>query len=191
MKKGNNKPVKIIQDFWRHLSPNLRIILLAFILLNLLALGIFLYFNRQNLIQTVKQGPVSDGKEQSQAQPKPAPSRPPKPQPPKDYDLKISDQFEGITITLDLLASPKKGWFVLYKDAGGVPGELLEEAIPPYEAGTYSGIVFFLRTPLVSGQKYFAILHTEDGDAEFNFPGPDKEALNSKGDKVMQSFIVK
>lgn len=200
------KPVnikKIISfpiDLWRHLNPTIRIILAAFILLNLVAFGAFFYLNRQNVLQSIKQSlPVSFEKEKGQVespasseknQPQPPLKRPPKPPPPKDYDLKISDQSEGITVTVDYLASPKGGWFVIYKDVGGNP-LLLEEAIPPYEAGTYSGIVFFLRTPTVSGQKYFAILHTEDGNGSFDFPGNDSEALNSKSEKVMQSFVVK
>lgn len=178
-KRGNNvkRSVKFILDFWRHLNPIFRILLVGFILLNLAAFGTIIYLNRQNLPPVEKAQPLKD-QSQSAVSPRPRPTKPPLP---KDYDLKISDQLAGITLTVDSLAAPKGGWLVVYKSANGKVGELLEEAIPPYEAGTYNDIVFILRTPLTLGQKYFALLHTEDR----------KEALNSKGEKVMQQFIVK
>lgn len=173
-------------DLWRHLNPTIRVILVLFILLNVLGFGTTFYLNRQNLPAIFQKTQPNGGQPQAAASP-----RPTKPPLPKDYDLKISDQRAGITLTVDTLTSPKNGWFVVYKDANGKPGELLEEAIPPFEGGTYENIVFILRTPLLLGQKYFAVLHTEDGDEAFRFPKSDQEALNSKGEKVMQQFAVK
>lgn len=112
-------------------------------------------------------------------------------QPPKDYSIEIGTQNPGITLVVDRVSMVNRGWLVIHQDQNGQVGPLLQEVIPPAEVGILERSIFFLRDPLISGQKYFMMIHTDDGDSKFEYPGPDEQALNSKGEVVMQPFSVK
>lgn len=180
------KAITFLIKLWQNSNITLRVILVVVVVSNIIIAGLVVYLAK---VTTKPQQPSKADQEASSSA-QLTPPKPTKPPIPKDWGLKISDQAQGATITVDYLAALKPGWVIIYGDEGGQPGKIISETIPPFEAGTFENNVFILRTPLING-RYFAVLHTEDDNGSFDFPGSDKEALDSKGGKIIQSFTVK
>ncbi len=97
---------------------------------------------------------------------------------PRDRKLIISaNQAPGVEISIAELSLPEEGWVVIYEDRGGVPGNAL--GARRFDSGVYAYISVGVLRPTLPGGLYYAVIHSDDGDKQFNldndFPVRDEE----------------
>lgn len=165
------------------------------ILLAILVLAVIMGFGAYSGLTGKKPEPSKNQAENTkstkqQVLPTPIPTPTPTPSA-SDFVMRIAPQKAGISLVIDYLEVPKASWIVIHKSDGGKPGEIIGELIPIAQPGIYKKIAFISRDQLVSGKEYVAMVHVDDGDVRFKFPGPDNPAKDSKGEVIMQPFTVR
>ncbi len=101
--------------------------------------------------------------------------------------IAVEDQVPGNQVTISTAVFDEGGgWVAIHEDRDGKPGNILGAQIFP--AGeTRSGFVNLLR-PTVRGV-YYAMLHRDDGDREFNH-AKDAPITDAAGSVIMMRFVV-
>lgn len=86
--------------------------------------------------------------------------------------LTLEDQAGGSgTVVIKSLTLDKPGFVVIHKDGGGKPGPVIGHS-DVLAAGTHSDVkVTFDNTQ--AGDRVFPMLHYDDGNGKYEFPGPD------------------
>lgn len=85
--------------------------------------------------------------------------------------LTLEDQPRGDGVMIKSLTLDKPGFVVVHKDGGGKPGPVIgnSKVIP---AGTFNNV----KVPFDSAQagaRVFPMLHYDNGNGIYEFPGPD------------------
>jgi hypothetical protein len=93
--------------------------------------------------------------------------------------LVVSDQPAGTEVLVSGFSFDAPQWVAIYDDRGGKPGWIL--GAKRFLPGDSSGIVPLLRAT-VSGETYYAVVHGDDGDLEFDkvkdpAPAPDSALM--------------
>ena len=93
-------------------------------------------------------------------------------QTPKLPSLTVSDQSleENGRVTIDSFYLDKPGYVVIHKEADGKPGLIIGNG--ELVSGSNSNYVVSIDVSQ-AGTKIFAMLHYDDGDGLFEFPGDD------------------
>lgn len=99
----------------------------------------------------------------------------------------VDDQPSGDLVNVTMVTLSKAGWVAIHEDTGGVPGNVL--GAHRYEPGIYLGEVTLLR-PTISGKTYYAVLHLDDGDKQFDSK-KDLPITGNDGKVVSDSFVAK
>ncbi|MEK7152231.1 MAG: hypothetical protein AAB773_02255 [Patescibacteria group bacterium] len=81
------------------------------------------------------------------------------------YVLSAQDQPEGLKVLIDSAIMSAQGWIVIHEDRDGAPGNIL--GAQRFEAGVSAGEVELQRNT-VEGGTYYAMVHTDDGDGQFD-----------------------
>lgn len=81
------------------------------------------------------------------------------------YTLSAKDQPAGLKVLIDSATMEEQGWIVIHEDRDGAPGNIL--GARRFEAGVSAGEVELLRNT-VEGGIYYAMIHTDDGDGQFD-----------------------
>ena len=79
--------------------------------------------------------------------------------------IDVEDQNAGILVMVKRVIMQNSGWVAIHEDAGDIPGNILGAQY--FEQGIHSGEVYLLRNTLPQN-KYYAIIHSDDGDKAFN-----------------------
>ncbi len=82
------------------------------------------------------------------------------------YAVSAQDQPAGLKVIIDSATMSEQGWIVIHEDRDGAPGNIL--GARRFETGTSSGEVTLLRNT-VEGGTYYVMIHTDDGDGEFDY----------------------
>ena len=98
--------------------------------------------------------------------------------------IEVNDQRAGDKVEITMATLSKAGWVVVHEDDNGAAGKVL--GARRYEPGIYLAEVELLRST-ESGKIYYAMLHIDDGDKEFNL-GKDAPMKGEDGVVVMDSF---
>jgi len=101
--------------------------------------------------------------------------------------LYIADQVPGKEVLINTVVLQKPGYVVIHKaDESGQPGEVIGNSslLNPSDIST----TIDLKEDIASGEVYFAMLHTDDGDGVFSFPGSDSPVTDNQGQVVMMQF---
>ena len=77
-------------------------------------------------------------------------------------------------------------WVAVHEDMAGKPGKILGAQL--FSAGTHFGKVDLLR-PTVVGMKYYAMLHSDDGDRRFD-ASKDKPLTGTSGAHITDEFMT-
>ena len=89
----------------------------------------------------------------------------------KSASLTVSDQsLDGSQVTIDAFFLDKPGYVVIHKEADGKPGPVIGNS------ELVSGANRNLKVTIdetQAGTRIFAMLHYDDGDSTYEFPGPD------------------
>lgn len=96
----------------------------------------------------------------------------------------ISDQSAGSRVALAKVVFDRTGWVAVYEDNEGAPGKILGAQI--FDKGENAGVVELLR-PTEVGKIYYAILHSDNGNREFDLTD-DLQMTDKSGKAVSQSF---
>ena len=91
--------------------------------------------------------------------------------PPKTASLDVSDQtLDGNMVMIDSFYLDKAGYVVIHMDKEGAPGPVIGNS------SILSGSKRNLKVAVdkdKAGNKVHAMLHYDDGDETYQFPGPD------------------
>jgi hypothetical protein len=96
----------------------------------------------------------------------------------------MSDQYPGNVVYLSSVQLSKPGWVVIHKDNNGQPGAVIGSQY--FEAGINPGRVNLTATT-VEGGRYYAMLHSDDGDKVFN-ETKDLPLKDARGNVIMKIF---
>lgn len=103
--------------------------------------------------------------------------------------IAVSDQPPSETVVIGLVVLKDPGYVVIHKDSNGSPGEIIGHS-KLLSSGENINLKFELDEPTLQGNYYFAMLHIDDGDGEFNFPGNDEPIKDIENDIIMMKFLV-
>lgn len=99
--------------------------------------------------------------------------------------ITVNDQFAGFTVSVDKLTLDTDGWVVIHEDIDGKPGAILGAS--RRDAGTYEKVEIELVRNTEEGSTYYAMLHTDDGDRQFDHT-KDLAITAGEGQPVMTAF---
>ncbi len=99
--------------------------------------------------------------------------------------LSIENQHAGPGVLLKEVGLADGGWVVVHEGDGGAPGKIL--GARRLDAGKYEAISVELLRETLPGGTYYAMLHGDDGDKEFDF-NKDFPIRNDLGEVIMSDF---
>ncbi|MDP3727178.1 MAG: hypothetical protein Q8R35_00905 [bacterium] len=101
--------------------------------------------------------------------------------------IAVSDQAPGLSVAISMVALSRDGWVVIHESEEGKPGRIL--GAKRFDVGTgMTGNVELLR-PTAEGQVYFAMLHADDGDRQFDH-AKDLPLQDPAGNIVLMRFVT-
>jgi hypothetical protein len=95
-----------------------------------------------------------------------------------------AEQYPGNVVYFSSVQMAKPGWVVIHKDNNGQPGDIIGSQY--FEAGINPGRVN-LTSVTVEGGRYYAMLHSDDGDKIFDAT-KDLPLKDARGSIIMQIF---
>jgi len=103
--------------------------------------------------------------------------------------VSVPDQAGGTEIYIENVSLEAPGYVVVHRSEDGKPGAVIgaSELLPK---GDTANLIISLDEEVVEGDILFAMLHSDDGDGEFTFPGPDVPILDDEGNIVMVRFSI-
>lgn len=109
----------------------------------------------------------------------------------KNISLKIiiSEQTPGDKVFIDKAILDEESWVVIYEENNGELGRILGARLFP--AGITENREVFLLRSTVSSERYYALIHNESGDGDFDYKD-DIALMDSAGERlVITSFTIK
>jgi len=106
-----------------------------------------------------------------------------------DSSVAVSSQAVGSSLTIDSAVFVKPGYIVIHEQVDGAPGPVIGNSVL-YTADTYENVSVDLGRESVSGETLYAMLHDDDGDSEYVFPGADEPTVDSAGDVVLMPVEI-
>ncbi|MBI4114715.1 MAG: hypothetical protein HY445_02635 [Candidatus Niyogibacteria bacterium] len=103
---------------------------------------------------------------------------------PYNNSISVGDQEAGDSVFVSLATLARSAWIAVHEDRGGSPGNILGARYFP--GGKTAGAIDLLRGTS-PGALYYAIVHTDDGDRQFDFRN-DTPLEDSFGNTVMTTF---
>ena len=89
----------------------------------------------------------------------------------KSPGITVSDQsLVGSQVTIDVFFLDKPGYVVIHKSADGKPGPVIGNS--GLVSGSYKNFKVTI-DETQAGTRVFAMLHYDDGDSTYEFPGDD------------------
>lgn len=99
--------------------------------------------------------------------------------------ISAENQPAGKSVSV-AVKTDKEVWVAVHEDMAGKPGKILGAQL--FAAGTHSGKVDLLRGT-VAGMKYYAMLHSDDGDRKFDHT-KDRPLVNAAGAAITDDFTA-
>lgn len=99
----------------------------------------------------------------------------------------VSDQLAGFSVIISEIVSENGGWVVIHEDADGKPGNIL--GAQRVDTGSFEDITVDLLRNTEEERTYYAMLHEDDGDKQFNH-GKDSAVISLNGAPVMDAFDI-
>lgn len=103
--------------------------------------------------------------------------------------IAVTDYSAGETVTVAMVVLSKPGYVVVHADTDGAPGAVVGNSVY-LPAGESSNVVVSLSRVSVGGEVLYAMLHTDDGDRIYDFPGDDLPTKDEEGNVVLMKFTV-
>ena len=105
-----------------------------------------------------------------------------------EASISVKDQQAENSIIISQALLPQPGYIVIHEDKDGKPGpvigtsELLQDNIEQLEIN--------LTRPANPGEVLYAMLHKDDGDGQYEFPGDDTPLKDNAGNVVVSKFAI-
>ena len=104
-----------------------------------------------------------------------------------EHAIAVSDQAPGMRVNISFVTLAEHGWVAIHDDVGGRPGPIL--GAQRFDAGqNQSGAVELLRGT-EEGRVYYAMLHRDDGDRQFDHT-KDLPVTDGQGNVVLMRFVA-
>lgn len=104
-------------------------------------------------------------------------------------EILITNFSKGESIIVDYVLLENKGFVGIHGQIDGKPGEVVGVS-DLLETGETENVNVTLKREIEEGEILFAILHKDDGDGEFSFPGPDTPITDDYKNIIMSMFKV-
>lgn len=101
----------------------------------------------------------------------------------------VSDFAEGKTVNVSSVLLDKPGYVVIHEDDGGTPGDVIGKSLL-IPSGETQNIAIELDRNGVKGEMLYAMIHIDDGDGQYQFPGSDIPLQDESGYIGMMIFTV-
>jgi len=101
----------------------------------------------------------------------------------------VDDQLAGATVSVKLVSFQKPGFATIHEENKGQPGPVIGVSVL-LPVGASTNVVVPVSPSTVSGKVYFAMLHSDDSDGTYQFPGPDGPLQAADGTVVMMKFTA-
>ncbi len=105
-----------------------------------------------------------------------------------DNKITVETQTAGKEVKIGSLSLTDKFWVVVHEDDHGKPLRIL--GAKSFAAGTHTDVAMKLLRETVTGQVYYAMLHSDDGDGKFDSQ-KDMPVTESGGAPIMVRFEVR
>ena len=101
--------------------------------------------------------------------------------------IAVNDQKPGLQVGVSMVVLSQDGWVVIHESEDGKPGRIL--GAKRFSVGTgLPGTVELLR-PTEEGKVYFAMLHADDGDRQFDH-AKDLPVKDPQGNAILMRFVA-
>lgn len=98
--------------------------------------------------------------------------------------ITMTDQYPGNVVYISSVQFAQPGWVAIHKDNGGQPGAVIGSA--RFAAGINPGKIT-LSESMIDGGTYYAMMHSDDGDATFDAV-KDAPLRDASGNIIMKIF---
>lgn len=103
--------------------------------------------------------------------------------------IAVTDYSAGETVIATIVVLSKPGYVVVHMEADGAPGAVIgNSTLLP--SGESNNVVVSLSRPSTGGEVLYAMLHTDNGDGLYAFPGDDLPTKDEEGNVVLMKFTV-
>ena len=101
--------------------------------------------------------------------------------------IAVNDQSPGSKVAVSLVSLAADGWVVIHDERDGTPASIL--GARRFDVGAnQTGSVDLLR-PTEEGKVYYAMLHADDGDRQFDHE-KDLPIRDSQGNAILMRFVA-
>ena len=100
----------------------------------------------------------------------------------------VSNQQAGNTVTVDLAELASPGYVVIHEDNNGSPGPVIGAS--SLIEGRRANFQINLKRNSKNGENLYAMLHKDDGDSTYEFPGDDTPVKDESGKVVVSKFSI-
>ena len=103
--------------------------------------------------------------------------------------VSVTDYSAGETVTASNVVLSKPGYVVVHMEADGAPGAVIGNSkyLP---SGESTNVAVPLSRASTGGEVLYAMLHTDNGDGTYEFPGDDLPTKDEQGNVVLMKFTV-
>ena len=136
------------------------------VIIALIVIGIFVFGGKKTEAPTLGETPTTTGTTQA------------------GNRVIMSDQFPGNVVYISSVQAENPVWVAIHKDNAGKPGAVIGSA--KFAAGINPGRIN-LTESTVDGGTYYAMMHTDDGDATFAAI-KDAPLEDASGNVIMKIF---
>lgn len=92
-------------------------------------------------------------------------------------------------VTIDQAVLPAGGYIVIHENEEQQPGAVVGHS-DYLDPAAYTNFTVLLDRDTQAGETLYAMLHTDDGNQTYDFPGPDAPLRNDTGLVVITSFTI-
>lgn len=103
--------------------------------------------------------------------------------------LIVGSHTPAKTAVIDSVTLKKSGFVAIFENKNDQPGEILGVS-QLLTAGKHENVTIALSRKTVSGETLFAKLYSDNGDGNFELPGPDEAVKDDKGNEIAAQFQV-
>ncbi len=101
----------------------------------------------------------------------------------------ITAGLPGKSLTLSVVEAAQPSFVAIHRDDAGKPGKVIGVSAL-MATGTTESVAVTLTESVKVGDKLYAMLHTDDGDGAYEFPGADVPTMSADGMVVMTPFEI-
>jgi len=99
-----------------------------------------------------------------------------------------SNQAAGDIVAVESAVFTKPGYIVIHQDAEGSPGPVIGNS--DLLSGSNQNVSVTLSRASLVGENLYAMLHFDNGDGVYEFPGDDLPARDAEGNVVLMKFSI-